>query len=524
MDCNFQRTPLLWIVILFSVFTLTESQSVYSQDTSAADPHSSWKTRGNFQSPLAEPESAEQPRERRRWPVMVNCYPNSMEVVVQADMFESGLEVDVTHLRLGSEAVTEGTVCGAFPSGEAEFTIRAHLTDCGTKLSSTTEKIIYSNVLVYSPEPSSDGLLRLDGTTIPLECHYDKRYALDAISLHPTWVPHVSRASAEDQIDFSLLLMTDDWRFGKESYSYFVGDPIRFEVSAITGNHTPLRVYTDHCFATSSPDADASLRYDFIEHHGCLVDAYLTNSTSHFLQRVEEHKLRFQLDAFRFYQEAGNQIYITCYVKAIPVFSPVSSQNRACSLIKNRWRSIDGNDEACRSCDASRRSEELRPNEATETSSGTSAWPSMMPQEGLAQNVPEQHWHYSHSPPGGYQSLHSTHQQSYTGLMKREAEHRAGKYSILISVCFTLVFNCVLCFYIFKLDLICFLFFKDKLYRWDPSKSCHPAKQTRGRQTPNWHFQQRREKPETEDENTDLIARLWTQMTPVITVTHPIIQ
>lgn len=35
-----------------------------------------------------------------------------------------------------------------------------------------------------------------------------RKYAVDGISLHPTWVPFVSRASAEDQIDFSLLLMT----------------------------------------------------------------------------------------------------------------------------------------------------------------------------------------------------------------------------------------------------------------------------------------------------------------------------
>lgn len=39
---------------------------------------------------------------------------------------------------------------------------------------SSEEKIIYSTVLVYSPEPSDDGLLRLDGATIPVECHYDK--------------------------------------------------------------------------------------------------------------------------------------------------------------------------------------------------------------------------------------------------------------------------------------------------------------------------------------------------------------
>lgn len=31
------------------------------------------------------------------------------------------------------------------------------------------------------------------------------------------------------------------------------------------------------------------------------------------------------------------QVYITCYVKAVPVVLTVSSQNRACSLIENRY-------------------------------------------------------------------------------------------------------------------------------------------------------------------------------------------
>lgn len=68
-------------------------------------------------------------------PIVVKCHPDSMEVVLQADMFNTGLEVHGRHLRLGSDFLSEGSACGAFPSGEAEFTIKAQLTDCGTKLS-----------------------------------------------------------------------------------------------------------------------------------------------------------------------------------------------------------------------------------------------------------------------------------------------------------------------------------------------------------------------------------------------------
>lgn len=44
--------------------------------------------------------------------------------------------------------------------------------------------------------------------------------------------------------------------------------------------------------------------------HRCLADTYLTNSSSHFLPRIKENKLRFQLDAFRFYREPNNQVTV----------------------------------------------------------------------------------------------------------------------------------------------------------------------------------------------------------------------
>lgn len=61
---------------------------------------------------------------------------------------------------------------------------------------------------------------------------------------------------------------TGDWQSERESYTYFLADPINFEVSAIVENHVPLRVYVDHCVATATPDAEANLRYEFIEHKG----------------------------------------------------------------------------------------------------------------------------------------------------------------------------------------------------------------------------------------------------------------
>ncbi|XP_026229444.1 zona pellucida sperm-binding protein 3-like [Anabas testudineus] len=365
-----------------------------------------------------------QPEEPSARPVVVRCHPDSMEVVVQADMFSTGLKVDGRHLRLGSDLVGGGSACGALPSGEDQFTVRAPLMECGTQLSSTREKIIYSNVLVYSPEPSSDGVLRLDGARVPVECHYEKRYAVNGISVRPTWIPFVSRASAGDQINFNLRLMADDWQLERGSHAYFLGYPVNFEASAIMVNHAPLQVYVDHCVATTTPDAEAILRYDFIDNYGCLADAYLTNSSSHFLPRVEEHMLRFQLDAFRFYREPSNQVYITCYMKAVPVNLTVSSQNKACSLIEKRWRSVDGHHQTCRSCGISYQVEgPLFTEPPTTTTMITEASSTITTHE-----KPEQHpARYIRFRPKMRQSQYNDPNQSSGKLVKRGDDYKAER-------------------------------------------------------------------------------------------------
>ncbi|XP_071374624.1 zona pellucida sperm-binding protein 3-like [Centroberyx affinis] len=424
---DLQQSSPWWIIALLAVSTLTHCQYVYRPQRGSTTENSYIPNRfHNIQPEVAavkQQQSAE-PSARPPSAVVVTCHADSLEVVVQADLFDTGLLVDGRHLHLGSDSVSKGSACTAVPSGEAEFTIQAHLMDCGTKLSSTNEKLIYSNILVYSPEPSSDGVLRLDGATIPVECHYEKRYAVDGIALNPTWAPFVSKATAEDEMDFSLQLMTDDWQFQRGSHVYFLGDPIHLEVSVIMGSHMPLRVYVDHCVATATPDAEATLRYDFIEHYGCLADAYLTSSSSRFLPRVQQHKLRFQLEAFRFYQESSHLIYITCYVKAVPALLAVGSQNRACSFIENRWQSVDGNDEACRGCDVSQRFKEPQSIESPKPTIRTTTRPAITTQDTVWNRPKQNPANYFRLRPGMHQPSKPLPSSSSARLMKRGADSK----------------------------------------------------------------------------------------------------
>ncbi|XP_055058871.2 zona pellucida sperm-binding protein 3b [Misgurnus anguillicaudatus] len=311
--------------------------------------------------------------QRRQKTIDVRCKQESMEIVMHADLFATGLPVYAEELWLGPDSImnkVSGGSCGAVQSGELEFTVVSNYKDCGTTLSITNEFVIYSNVLVYSPLPSPDGVLHQYGAVIPIQCQFQRQYNVDSAAVAPTWIPYAAAVSAADFLDFSLRLMSDDWQHERGSNVYFLGDPIHLQASVTLANHLPLLLFVDHCVATPTPNVDESeLQYSFIDYNGCLSDSMHSSSRSKFLQRTEGNKLNLLLDAFRFYRVTSNLIFITCYLKAIPAAYSVSSQNRACSFIDKRWQSVDGNDQVCNSCEPSKRGmadpEPIRPSPIT---------------------------------------------------------------------------------------------------------------------------------------------------------------
>lgn len=38
----------------------------------------------------------------------------------------------------------------------------------------TEDALVYTNLLIYTPERSSDGVIRMDEAVIPIECHYER--------------------------------------------------------------------------------------------------------------------------------------------------------------------------------------------------------------------------------------------------------------------------------------------------------------------------------------------------------------
>ncbi|KAJ8249100.1 hypothetical protein GJAV_G00231170 [Gymnothorax javanicus] len=269
------------------------------------------------------------------------------------------MEVDMDLLGIGQLIqASDITLGGCGPVGQdgsnQVLVFETELHSCGSVLAMTENSLVYTFTINYEPRPfSGTPIIRTSGAVVGVQCHYMRLHNVSSNALNPTWVPYYSTLSAEELLVFSLRIMDVNWQMERASNVFFLGDLINIEASVVQANHVPLRVFVDTCVATLDPDMNAVPRYAFIDNRGCLVDSKLTSSRSQFMPRVQDNKLQFQLDAFRFAQEARSAIYIFCHLRATAAMP--DSDGKACSfpLGKERWIEASGNDGACSCCDTS---------------------------------------------------------------------------------------------------------------------------------------------------------------------------
>ncbi|XP_041093281.1 zona pellucida sperm-binding protein 3-like [Polyodon spathula] len=285
--------------------------------------------------------------------VTVRCGQANMRLNVSADLFSNGRRVSGTDLRLGRDPAASGACRPALNIvASAYYVIDTALHACGSSLLMTSDKLVYTNVLVYTP-PANDVIVRTNGAVIPIECHYPRKHNVSSQALKPTWIPFSSTKSAGDVLEFSLRLMSDDWVTPRISNVFYLNDPVRIEGSVNTQNHLPMRLFIDRCVATLGPEQDSGPRYAIIDYNGCLVDGSSPDSSAVFRSpRIQPNKLQFSVPAFRFHREANNLIYLTCHLKVTAVEGTPDSANKACFFNKvvNSWSAVEGSPGVCACC------------------------------------------------------------------------------------------------------------------------------------------------------------------------------
>ncbi|MBN3300443.1 zona pellucida sperm-binding protein 3 [Amia ocellicauda] len=282
--------------------------------------------------------------------VAVDCGPQEIEVAVNRDLFGTGHLVSPADLTLGGCPVTRQM------GGTQMLLFVAQLQDCRSQLTMTADTLTYHFSILYKASRLGNSpIVRTDDATIGIRCSYERKHNVSSNALKPTWAPYTSTKSSEDILQFSLRLMTDDWRSQRPTPVYQLGEVLHIEASVLQAGHLPLWLFVDSCVATLVPDPSSNPRYAFIGNRGCLMDSRVTGSDSVFVSpRAEHSKLQLQLDAFRFQGDSRSSIYITCHLKGIPASQNPDTRNKACFFNQGnkRWVSVDGSPQLCRCCES----------------------------------------------------------------------------------------------------------------------------------------------------------------------------
>ncbi|XP_060710965.1 zona pellucida sperm-binding protein 3-like [Hemiscyllium ocellatum] len=283
--------------------------------------------------------------------VMVQCGEHNLLVKAQLDLFGTGHLVKAADLTLGTVGCRPTRV---YPENLTVL-FDYGLQECGSRLQITGDFLIYTIHLTHTPNYPGSIIVRTNGAVVPIECRYLRKGNVSSNPINPTWIPFSSTRSGEGHLSFSLRLMNGDWLTERPSTVYSLGDLIHIEASVSMANHVPLKLYIDRCVATLSPNKDSTPRYSIIDYNGCLLDSEAEDSFSTFVlpgDGQEPDKLRFDLDAFRFYGDEHSLIFITCHLKVAAV-DQGDSRNKACTFrkLEDIWTPLEGSDnDICACC------------------------------------------------------------------------------------------------------------------------------------------------------------------------------
>ncbi|XP_018415294.1 PREDICTED: zona pellucida sperm-binding protein 3-like [Nanorana parkeri] len=297
-------------------------------------------------------EVAGQPRQQQvaHNPSSVVCNEDHMVVTVQRDLYGNGKLVKASDLSLGPQKCKPDS-----SSSDATVVFTVGLQDCGNAPQMTVDMLMYSTFLTYNPSPASNlPITRTNSAVIPIKCYYPRHDNVSSEAIHPTWFPFRSTATYVQKLNFSMRLMNDEWTGPSLSIVFDLGEPLHIEASVDTDNHIPMRILVDRCVATLQPDATQGPSYEIIAFNGCLIDGKQEDSSSAFLTpRIQQNKIQFTVDAFKFVDVNSSMIFITCFLKTVAADAPPDAANKACSYSKtsNSWFAVEGPSSICSCCD-----------------------------------------------------------------------------------------------------------------------------------------------------------------------------
>ncbi|XP_010790079.1 zona pellucida sperm-binding protein 3-like [Notothenia coriiceps] len=136
--------------------------------------------------------------------ISVQCTEVSIVIAVKADFFKNGRLLSPWDFFLGEVKHSQSSQCRPVAAGDSEYLFEAGLQDCGSKVTTSKDSVIYSNKLIIVLVAGQHGIKRTTHAAVPVSCHY-KRTKFDGSHSQQ---PPISLPAVYSTGAFSLKLMT----------------------------------------------------------------------------------------------------------------------------------------------------------------------------------------------------------------------------------------------------------------------------------------------------------------------------
>ncbi|XP_071491430.1 oncoprotein-induced transcript 3 protein-like [Diadema antillarum] len=220
----------------------------------------------------------------------------------------------------------EDDTCNGFDHDAQTVALYTSYDTCGTKMTVTDDKIIYSNLVTYYSAQEINGtvITRDKNLQISVRCELNRRRLLEK-----SYLPLIGLITYTEAGLGNFSLSLDRYRddsFDAPITDYQsevrLGDPLYFAVDLLSVGG--LTVFIENCWATPTPYPNDNKRYVFLT-DGCEEDPTLQIISYHRDPSFQP----FIIDAFTFIEE-NPEVFIHCEVLVCDSDDPTSRCVQGC--------------------------------------------------------------------------------------------------------------------------------------------------------------------------------------------------
>ncbi|XP_015761412.1 PREDICTED: uromodulin-like [Acropora digitifera] len=262
--------------------------------------------------------------------VQVDCEPNHMKIVLPKKLIHN---LAHEHLSLLDPA------CKA-RGNASHYILSTNVTGCGTRSHEYKNFIVYTNMVIESPDDGTDVITHVGKNEIkvPFSCYYNDLEIVHAVGFQPTAEKIHVYVQGRGRYALSLDIFKDRTfgdgpnvrasqpKFTEADFPISVQLRERVHVQAsLDTRETDLKIFLSNCCSTPTQDHEATIKF----RHPLIVEGCPRDPSVKFHPSSDPTKVRFSFEAFKFLGD-HDYVFVHCRVHVCDINDTNSRCAKGC--------------------------------------------------------------------------------------------------------------------------------------------------------------------------------------------------